>query len=391
MFRVIKKKQVGQKKLMRRSRILSFILGGVIGAVLGWFLVSRNVEIRFGHLFFMFFALYAALILHTIIHEGGHLVFGLLSGYRFISFRVFNLMLVKRDGKIILKRHSLPGSSGQCLMAPPKLIDGKMPVVLYNMGGCLSNLLFSMIFLAIGLWINASNYVQLTFLLLAVAGFLSAVLNAVPMHTGLINNDGQNTLEMLRNPKAVRALWINLKLSEQLANEIRLQNMPEEWFAVPSDDEMSSGLIASIGAFACCRLMDEHRFEDADRLMKHLLSIDSGMLGVHRTIMTCDRVFCELIGESRREALVKMLTKEQKDILKKMKNEITVLRTKYAYSLLYDKNLEKTVKIKKEFEMLAKHYPYLEELRSEQELMAHAADIAVERGIISPDEKERLL
>lgn len=373
---------------MRRMRLVSFMLGGVIGAVLGWFLVRWNFEIRFGHLFFTFFALYAALILHTVIHEGGHLVFGLLSGYRFVSFRVFNLMLVKRDGKITLKRHSLPGSAGQCLMAPPALIDGKMPVVLYNMGGCLANLLFSMIFLAMGLWINAGGYVQLTFLLLALTGFLSAVLNAVPMHTGLINNDGRNTLEMLRNPKAVRALWINLKLSEQLTNEIRLQNMPEEWFAVPDDDEMSSGLIASIGAFACCRLMDEHRFEDADRLMKHLLSIDSGMLGVHRTIMTCDRVFCELIGENRREALIELLTKEQKDILKRMKTEITVLRTQYAYSLLYDKNIEKAAKIKKEFEMLAKHSPYPEELRSERELMDHAADIAVERGILRSVEKE---
>ena len=35
-----------------------------------------------------------AFILQIVLHEGGHLLFGLLSGYRFVSFRIFNWTLI---------------------------------------------------------------------------------------------------------------------------------------------------------------------------------------------------------------------------------------------------------------------------------------------------------
>ena len=53
---------------------------------------------------------YAAFVLQTIIHEGGHLVFGLLTGYRFCSFRIFNLMWIRGKEGIRFKRLSLAGA-----------------------------------------------------------------------------------------------------------------------------------------------------------------------------------------------------------------------------------------------------------------------------------------
>ena len=46
--------------------------------------------------------------LQLIIHELGHLIFGLLSGYKFSSFRIFNFMLIKEDGKFKIKNLSFP-------------------------------------------------------------------------------------------------------------------------------------------------------------------------------------------------------------------------------------------------------------------------------------------
>ncbi len=40
-----------------------------------------------------------AFILQIVLHEGGHLLFGLLSGYRFVSFRIFNWTLIRQEGK----------------------------------------------------------------------------------------------------------------------------------------------------------------------------------------------------------------------------------------------------------------------------------------------------
>ena len=39
-------------------------------------------------------------------------------------------------------------------MSPPELVDGKMPYVLYNLGGSFLNLIFAAIFLVLGLTVN---------------------------------------------------------------------------------------------------------------------------------------------------------------------------------------------------------------------------------------------
>ena len=64
--------------------------------------------------------LFSAILLESIIHETGHFIFGKLTGYRFCSFRVQNFMWVKQDGKLRLKRLSLVGTGGQCLMVRRK-------------------------------------------------------------------------------------------------------------------------------------------------------------------------------------------------------------------------------------------------------------------------------
>ena len=43
----------------------------------------------------MLFIAVLAFQMQVIVHEGGHLLFGLLCGYRFLSFRIGSLMLIK--------------------------------------------------------------------------------------------------------------------------------------------------------------------------------------------------------------------------------------------------------------------------------------------------------
>ena len=76
-----------------------------------------------------------AFVLHIIVHEGGHLVGGLLTGYRFVSFRIFSLTLLRRDGRYIVRRFNIPGTGGQCIMLPPEGDAAKVPFVIYNAAG----------------------------------------------------------------------------------------------------------------------------------------------------------------------------------------------------------------------------------------------------------------
>lgn len=327
----------------------------------------------------LFLGMYAAIFVQMIIHEAGHLVFGLLSGYKFSSFRIFSFMWVKENGKIKFRRLSLAGTGGQCLMTPPDMADGKIPVALYNLGGSMMNIASGLIFLGLFLIFADIPFLSAVMLLFAVIGFIFAVMNGVPMRMGTVDNDGYNAFALTRSPEAIRSFWVQMKVNEQIAKGVRLKNMPDEWFAVPSDEAMKNSMVAVMGVFACNRLMDAGNFEEADKLMTHMLETDNGMIGLHCSLMICDRMYVELITDNRLEVLDSMFTKEQKKFMKSMKSFPSVLRTEYAYALLCEKDTAKAEQVKARFEKCARTYPYPNEVQSERELMEIADTKAMKR------------
>ena len=132
---------------------------------------------------------------------------------------------------------------------------------------------------------------------------------------------------------------------------------------------MKNSMVAVMGVFACNRQMDAERFEEADRLMAHMLEIDSGMVGLHRNLMICDRITIELMTENRPNVLNEMLGWEQQKFMKQMKNFPSVLRTEYIYALLYREDAALAEKYKAKFEKVAKTYPYQTDIQSERALM----------------------
>ena len=323
-------------------------------------------------------AMYLGILIHIVVHEAGHLVFGLLSGYQFASFRIGSFMWIKENEKLRLKRFSLAGTGGQCLMAPPDLKNGKIPVVLYNLGGSIMNLFVSFICGMICAFIGKVTIVSTILMIMVLVGIGSAILNGIPMRLGIVDNDGYNAFSLKRNPKALYAFWLQMKVNAQIGKGIRLKDMDDEWFVVPNDEEMKNSMVAVQGVFACNRLMDAQRFEEADVLMEHLLSIESGIVGIHRNLMICDRIFCELVGANREDVVEQMLTKGLKKFMKSMKTFPSILRTEYAYELLAKGKEKKAEKIKGKFEKMALKYPYPNDIQSERELMDYAWNKYVE-------------
>ena len=318
----------------------------------------------------------AALILQIIIHEAGHLVFGLLTGYKFISFRVYSFMWMKDNDRIRFKRMSIAGTGGQCLMAPPDLKDGKMPVQLYNYGGAIMNLIASAISGGLSLLCPAGSLFRPFLLMMLVTGIAYALMNGLPLRMSLVNNDGRNAWDLARSPEAVRAFWTTMKMNELSARGVCLRDMPEEWFAVPDEEGMKNGITSSLGAVACSRLMEQGRFEEADALMERLLSQNNGIPGVLRKMLVCDRIYVELIRENRPEALEALRTKDQLKFMKSMKKYPSVLRTEYAYALLAEKDPEKAQTVMEAFEKAARTYPNPNDITIERELMETAREAA---------------
>ena len=349
------------------------LIGAMCGFIMVWYIDKSSADTPLYQeilsLVGLFLGMYVALFFHMIVHEAGHLVFGLMTGYKFCSFRVASFMWLKENGKLKFKRLTLAGTGGQCLMTPPDMKDGKIPLVLYNLGGSFINIIIGALFLVGYLIFSDIPFLSPILLIFAVVGFMTAMVNGIPMRMGTVDNDGYDAFALSRNKEAVEAFWVQLKVAEQSSKGVRLKDMPAEWFAVPTDEAMKNSMVAVRGVFTCNRLMDEEKFEEADITMAHLLEIDSGIVGLHRNLMMCDRIYVELIGENRSETIESMITKEQKKFMKAMKRFPSVLRTQYVLALLSEKDAARAEAIKNEFEKVAKTYPYAQDIESEKNLM----------------------
>ena len=371
MNEVKKKKKIVWQQYIGMAFMM--LIGAMCGFIMVWYIDKSSADTPLYQeilsLVGLFLGMYVALFFHMIVHEAGHLVFGLMTGYKFCSFRIASFMWQKENGKLKLKRLTLAGTGGQCLMTPPDMKDGKIPLVLYNLGGSFINIIIGALFLVGYLIFSDIPFLSPILLIFAAVGFMTAMMNGIPMRMGTVDNDGYNAFALSRNKEAVAAFWVQLKVAEQSSKGVRLKDMPDEWFAVPIDEAMKNSLVATRCVFTCNRLMDEEKFEEADALMAHLLEIESGIVGLHHDLLMCDRIYVELIGQNRTEVIASMMTKEQKKFMKAMKRFPSVLRTQYALAVLEEKNVSKAETIKGDFDKAAKSYPYPHEIESERELM----------------------
>ena len=120
-------------------------MGAIIGGLSGFFGVQYLDKNSISDIEFVIIVAGSilAIYLQLILHEAGHLIFGLLSGYEFVSFRVGSITIYKKDGKTHIGSYKLAGTGGQCLMAPPDLVNEKIPYVLFNFGGVIINIVTS--------------------------------------------------------------------------------------------------------------------------------------------------------------------------------------------------------------------------------------------------------
>jgi len=338
------------------------------GQVQGWLFIMTDLFIV---LFLL--GLFLILFLQIMIHESGHLIFGLLTGYEFSSFRIGSLMWIKENGRIKLRKISIAGTGGQCLMVPPNMTDGKIPFVLYNLGGSLMNIISGIIFFALYMISRNILYLPVFMLTAGIIGIAFGLLNGIPMHLGTIDNDGYNTISISKSNEALRAFWLQLKVNGQIAQGIRLKDMPEEWFEVPDDEKMKNSIIAVTGVLAANRLMDLQRFEEAEQLTDKLIGMDSAIVDLHRRLLINDLIYCRLIKGYNEGQISGLLDKQQKKFMMSMKNFPSVIRTEYAIALLEQKDPQKAQSIREKFDKNARSYPYPCEVDSERELI----DIAV--------------
>jgi len=369
--------------MKKLRKIFPLVIGGLIGVLGGLLsgdvLVSFIREIGVWGIALILVSLIIFYNLHIILHEAGHLLMGKLSGYSFVSFRVYSLMIVRQNGKLVRKKFNVVGTAGQCLMSPPEMKDGTFPLVLYNFGGVLMNFLFSGLCFWL-FWLLPSPW-SAVFLVSMILGVFIGLTNIIPLKIGGVPNDGYNLfrLRSKKNTATRHGLWVILRANALLASGVRARDFPSAWFDGLDLDHLSDPMVAGIAAMKYNYLLDQGAFEEARALAQTLLDTPR-LLELYKNEMRCELLFFELIFECRKAEIEGLYTKELAAYIKATFSYASRQRLLFAYALLFLQDAVLAAEHLDLFQKACAKSASLGEIPGEQELVAYVYEVADRRA-----------
>ena len=308
----------------------------------------------------------------VITHEAGHLIFGLLTGYQFVSFRIFSVMILRENGKIKLKKHSVPGTAGQCLMAPPRKKDGNYPYALYNLGGILVCGVLSLIPMTGALFILQYEWIAMPLFVFGFVSFFMNLMNAIPTNGKSMINDATN-LRMANQSAAGReAFWNQLEYIQLHSRNIRTADMPETMFFHPHDDDLGNTLVQWQPIANIERYEDMRDYEKAQAEAWYMLEKEPLLSPFYKNYLKLEAVYLgSLLGNDRErvEAYVKEWQKQNP-----MKNTVNFARAQYAYCKLIRKDPSAIQNARTFFEKKIRAEAYLASADFERRQLAYIDD-----------------
>ena len=218
-------KDIETRKELIAARIIVLILSLAVVTLLTLHIILKK---EYWDILHFSYSLVISFIVAILLHETGHLIFGLMSHYKFISFQFlcFKSTKIGKKSKISVEKGI---TLGQCLMGVEPADRGKVRYKLYMSGGVIMNILLFVLSVA-GLILIYVFKGDLNAHLLACAfinGYLIPI-NYIPLNNQGIYNDGLN-LKLMSKYESVRHLIINtLSLQYLVVNNVCINDIPEE-------------------------------------------------------------------------------------------------------------------------------------------------------------------
>lgn len=357
------------------QKAIRHLIAILIGAVLGFFIgigITNAMDEMHTSLSLLTYVgmviwLYVCVMLAIWLHEAGHLVCGLLSGYRFASYRAGRLMLYRKNGRMRIGFYHVPGTGGQCLMVPQTELGEAYPFVLYNAGGVLANALAAVVLAGAGLAVS-HPLIRLMLLIAAAIQVILGVPNLFSLKT--IPTDGQNIRNMRKSEAQRVAFWRMLHIYEACVNAAPLREQPSDWFddTLPGDGD--DPLTLSIKASTALRLTDEGRFDEAAALYRALLA-DGRMAQTQRNECACELLLLLCATEGASEETAALETKELRRYIAATKGSLS----RAALALVQALSSGDAVAVEKAerfWQTALRHYP-IEGERSSYEILVQCA------------------
>ena len=225
----------------------------------------------------------AAWLVQLIVHEGGHLVAGLLTGYKFVSFRFLDFTLIRKDGRLQWRKYDMAGTGGQCLLAPPDRPIDEIDTRWYNAGGVLANLLLSILGIVLLITVDMPTWLDIFWGVTAFIGLFFAITNGIPMKMGGVANDGHNLFQMEKD-RAGKRYFHNILKSNALNQEgVQPKDMPADLFELPEPPcDWKDQLFVGNVLLSVSRMMNLYQWEEAYELLREVCTHKNDIMTLYQ-------------------------------------------------------------------------------------------------------------
>lgn len=272
-----------------------------------------------------------------IIHEFGHLFFGLRSGYTFIAYQYLFITVYKKENRlrISINRNNLV--AGQCILKPVSIHETNFRYVAYNAGGYI----FNFIFVAIGICIAffTRGAVQLFFIVFSLFNMYSGVYNAIPS-SRIIPSDGLNLKTAKQSKEAAYGLHCMMYLQSFFHENHTYQDLDISILQMVETADRSNYFVAFIDI---C-LADYYReLQEFDKVIDILESIPYETLPkYYRILIQSELVECYIIKNIKHDE-VEELYQSIQDPKNKRINSMSRFRAATAYMYVVEGEKEKAL------------------------------------------------
>lgn len=287
--------------------------------------------------FFSLLLLYIVLsfLLHMVVHELGHLVFGLLTGYTFLSYRIFSWSIIKVNGRIVLKKQKQNAALGQALMVPNEKWDPEnYPYQLYMSGGLIFNA--AALVIAVVLY-QLSVLPMIPVLIFSAIAVFFLLSNGVPREL----NDGA-VLKKGRQKKEYRKMMYHqLWTIYYLFNGKALNQLPLESFERSESIPLEDPYTVYVMRLSYYKELSEFRFDSAFEILEQQYEAVDKLTIYDKIMLKAEKLFCLSIQQRATEA--KELFQDAEIQAFKDREFVTIKRVLAAYFLFVEVDSKKAL------------------------------------------------
>ena len=296
----------------------------------------------------LLFAAFGVIFLITIIlHELGHMVYGLKAGLDFEEFSVANLSIKKINGKLkIVMKNTISGIGGYCRMklAREKSYNNKF-LLMYFLGGVIVNYISTIVWIVIFLLTMNHPWLSSVALMGIVTNLYLGLLNSLPQTSTIGMEYDMLKVSHFRedNDYLIKAFTAS-SISDDLLKGVPIETIEAE---CPSSFKFDGDVLLGL-TYADILMRKNKYIETKDLLIKIESETANQLSKQNELLLKIQFIECELRSDCDIESLKKYWTPNVKKYITAMTAmHPSFICFEYAYYLLLQ-NDEKTANKKRD-------------------------------------------